>query len=127
MTELSIDGPHSPDYTKEVAGQLAECVRVLNHATRGDGLVYPGDAYELLGQLSEAVGGLPQLLGQLNDFLEHSMEAGKLTTSAGSDLTPANAVARADNALSTGQANAAELGSSLDHAQQAITWLAARE
>lgn len=126
MTELRTDGPHSPDYTRQVAGQLSECVRVLNHATRGDGLVNPADAYELLGQLKETAGGLPQLLGQIDEFLERSMMAGNLTTSSGSDVTPASAVARADSGLSAAQANANELYRSCDRAQQAITWLAAR-
>ena len=32
-TELRTDGPHSPEYTREVGNVLAEAVRVLNYAS----------------------------------------------------------------------------------------------
>lgn len=119
MTELRIDGPHSPDYTKEVAAQLAECVRVLNHATQGDdGLRNSADAYELLGELSTAAAGLPQLLQQTRAFLDRELEAGRLRDT--NDGDPADAVEAAGAYVDGARKDAAELRDSCNTAQQAI-------
>jgi len=76
---LSTLGPHSPEYTVTVADALAECVRVLNHATRSDDAIgYPGAVYQVLGALYTATGRLPQLLSQLSGWLERETEAGRL-------------------------------------------------
>lgn len=65
------DAPQRPELTVAAGEQVADLVRYLNHATRpgAGGLEYPADAYALLGSLSAAIGGLPQLLGQLSRFL----------------------------------------------------------
>src|SRR5260221_416893 len=69
---LNTAGPHSPEYTAQVANALAEAVRVLNYATLGDapGLEYPGDVYTLLGSLYTATGRLSQLLTQAAAFVK---------------------------------------------------------
>src|SRR5258707_15858738 len=78
--ELRTDGPHSAEYTMQVAYALAEAARVLNYATMpgAGGLDYPGDAYSLLGALYTATERLPQLFGQLTAFLAGQRDAGKL-------------------------------------------------
>lgn len=69
---LNTDGPHSPDYTRQVADTLAEAVRVLIYATRGDapGLHNIAHAYDLLGALYTATGRLDQLFTQIETFLK---------------------------------------------------------
>jgi hypothetical protein len=78
--DLNPDGPHSPSYTREVGNVLAEAVRVLNYATLGDvpGLDCPADAYTLFGALYTATSRLPQLLGQIADFLDDQLAGGNL-------------------------------------------------
>jgi hypothetical protein len=84
---LRADGPHEPQYTAEVGNALAECVRVLNYATRDDapGLEYAGDVYTLLGHLYTAAERLPQLLGQLAAFLNAQAATGTLADNQGRD------------------------------------------
>lgn len=87
-TELRTDGPHNPDYTREVGNVLAESVRVLNYATLGDapGLDYPGDAYSLIAAVYTATQRLPQLLGQIASFLESEAASGRLADDHGRDV-----------------------------------------
>ena len=60
----------SPEQTLSLARSAAEAVRGLNHTTLGgNGLGQLADAYCVLGELSLAVAGLPQLLGQLGQWL----------------------------------------------------------
>ena len=55
----------SPRETLALARAAAGAVRSLNHATLGgEGLDWPADAYELIGELSLAAAGLTQLLAQ---------------------------------------------------------------
>jgi hypothetical protein len=84
---LTTDGPHSPQYRAEVEDALAECARVLVYATRegAGGLEYPADAYRLIGALYEAIGRVPQLLGQTGAFLSAQAAAGKLGDDQGRD------------------------------------------
>ena len=64
---LNIDGPHSGDYSREVAEAVAEGIRVLNHASTGpaSGLDYASDVDSILCNLQSAAYRLPQLLHQL--------------------------------------------------------------
>lgn len=81
--DLDPDAPHSPDRTRALADVAAEAVRTLNYATRGDdGLIYPGDAYELLGALGQLAGRLPQLYRQLADWLTDAHDRGNLAEPA---------------------------------------------
>lgn len=89
MTEtitLSTLGPHTPEYTSEVGQALAECVRVLNYATRSpadEAFRYPADVYELLGSLYTATERMPQLFRQLGEWLARQDQGGRLGVDGG--------------------------------------------
>jgi hypothetical protein len=109
----------SPEQTLALARSAAEAVRGLNHATLGgNGLAQPADAYALLGELSLAAAGLPQLLGQLGRWLTAALGAGQLGCDDGTD--PAAAVSGAWLFIADARAGAAALARSLEHAQQQI-------
>jgi hypothetical protein len=77
--DLNPDAPHYPERTQQLADLAAEAVRTLNYATRGDdGLLYPGEAYSLLGELGILASRLPQLYDQIGDFLARGEAAGHL-------------------------------------------------
>lgn len=121
--ELRTDGPHNPDYTREVGNALAEAVRVLNYATLGDapGLEYPGDAYTLLGALYTATERLPQLLDQTGRFLRARAATGTLGDDRGG--VPAALTASAAASLSAAASYASDLTRVLHDAQNAIAGL----
>src|ERR1700733_5899148 len=76
--DLNVDGPHSPERTKEVADLLAECVRYLNYATMsGNGLTDPADVYYILGALYTGTERLPQLFGNLARLLAAQAATGR--------------------------------------------------
>ncbi len=121
---LSTLGPHSPEYTREVAWGLAECVRVLNYATgsaEDAGIAYPATAYEVLGALYTATGRLPQLLSQLSGWLERAAEAGRLAEERHGDVVAA--VATAQEALECAAGHVGAVTSALQAAQNAIAGL----
>ena len=100
---LSPDGPHSPEYTSQVASAAAEAVRVLNHATlnfAGQALEFPADADTVLCSLSTAAQRLPQLLDQLRGWLNDELAAGRLRIGHGPHAgDPAAAMAEASRRL----------------------------
>jgi hypothetical protein len=109
----------SPDQTLALARSAAQAVRALNHATLGgEGLVQPADAYEILGELSLAASGLPQLLGQVGRWLAACLAAGRLGCDDGTD--PAAAVSGAWLFLSDARASATALARDLGQAQQQL-------
>jgi hypothetical protein len=109
----------SPEQALALARSAAEAVRSLNHATLGgSGLAQPADAYALLGELSLAAAGLPQLLAQVGRWLTAAPGAGRLGCDDGSD--PAAAVSGAWLFISDARAGAAALARDLEHAQQQI-------
>jgi hypothetical protein len=109
----------SPRETLALARAAAAAVRSLNHATLGgQGLDQPADAYELLGELSIAAAGLPQLLAQAGRWLAASLAAGRLGCDDGAD--PAAAVGGARLSLSGARASAAALARHLGQAQQQL-------
>jgi hypothetical protein len=121
---LSTLGPHSPDYTREIAWGLAECMRVLNYATGSGadaGIAYPATAYDVLGALYTATGRLPQLLSQLSGWLEQAAEAGRLAEDRHGDVIAAVATAQEALAHAGGQISA--VTSALQAAQNAIAGL----
>lgn len=122
-TELRIDGPHDPDYTRLVAETVAEAVRVLNHATSKGGLKYPADAYDLLGYLKTVAAGLPQMTRQMHQFLERGVQTGEVYDDRGRDAANVVNVAYIDMVTKATDA-AGELYRALDSAQQAIANLA---
>ena len=109
----------SPEETLALARTAAGAVRSLNHATLGgDGLGQPADAYELIGELSLAAAGLPQLLAQAGRWLASALESGRLGCDDGAD--PVAAVGGARLSLSGARAAAAALAAALGQAQQQI-------
>ena len=130
MTEpiqLRTDGPFDPDYLRQVAGTFAETVRVMNHATLGDtgALEYPSDAYSLLGHLYTGTGRMPQLVAQLNAFLDGWQASGQLGDSNGGD--PTRQAASAAYSLGEAHVHALKLTEALQKAQNAISGLYVRE
>jgi hypothetical protein len=119
---LSTLGPHSPEYTVQVANAMAECVRVLNHATRlGEAIGYPSTVYDVLGALYTATARFPQLLDQLSGWLEHMTEAGSLGEDQHGDVI--GVVAAAEEALARTSGLFGSITSALQAAQQAISGL----
>ena len=109
----------SPDQALALARTAAGAVRSLNHATLGGaGLAQPADAYQLIGELSLAAAGLPQLLGQVGRWLAAVLAAGGLGCDDGTE--PAAAVSGAWLFLSDARASAAALARDLDQAQQQL-------
>jgi len=109
----------SPAETLALARTAAEAVRFLNHATLGgSGLAQPADAYSLLGDLSLAAAGLPQLLAQVGRWLASALAAGRLGCDDGTD--PAAAVSGAWLFMSDARASAAALARDLEQARQQI-------
>ena len=102
-----------------LARSAAEAIRSLNHATLGeDGLDWPADAYEVLGELSLAASRLPQLLGQVGRWLAAALASGRLGCDDGTD--PAAAVSGAWLFLCDARGNAAALARDLEQAQQQL-------
>lgn len=83
--DLNIDGPHGSEYSRQVAQAASEAVRVLNHATfpdRAPGLEWPSDVYDVLGNLSSAAAGMPQLSRQLAAWVANETAAGYVRENA---------------------------------------------
>ena len=109
----------SPQQTLALARTAASAVRSLNHATLGgDGLAQPADAYQLIGELSLAAAGLPQLLAQVGRWLAAVLAAGRLGCDDGTE--PAAAISGAWLFISDARASAAALAHDLDQAQQQL-------
>jgi hypothetical protein len=109
----------SPEQTLALARTAAGALRSLNHATLGGaGLAQPADVYSLLGELSLAAAGLPQLLAQAGRWLAAALAAGRLGCDDGTD--PAAAVSGAWLLLSGARAAAAALARDLGGAQQQL-------
>jgi hypothetical protein len=111
-----------PDQTAAaiiLARTAAEAIRGLNHATRGHpGLDQPSAAYDVLGALSQAASGLPQLTAQITSYLDQALAAGKLGHDLGED--PALAVGGAVIFLDDARLSAAALAGDLDAAWQQL-------
>ncbi len=117
-------GPATP---AELAGQAAEAVRALNHATLPGtgGLQYPAGAYEVTGQLAVLAARLPQALAQIHAFLQEQAAAGQVTVVAGQHQgDPAAMLAAVTAHLDAAAASARRLHQALDAAQNHLTWAA---
>lgn len=125
--ELHTAGPHSPDYTRQVAAALAEAVRVLNYATRDDapGLEQPSDVYDLLGNLRAAFEGVPQLLDQVTGWLQHASQADRLRADGVND--PGKWVDAAATHLLGARYGARNLAEGIDRAFNKVAVLKAAE
>ena len=108
-----------PQETLALARTAAETVRSLNHATLGGGgLAQPADAYAVLGELSLAAAGLPQLLAQVGRWLASALASGQLGCDDGTD--PVAAVSGAWMFMSDARSAAAALARDLGQAQQQL-------
>ncbi|MBO2447097.1 hypothetical protein J4573_08355 [Actinomadura barringtoniae] len=117
----SSDARHarSDDETGQLAQEVRDRVRDLNHATMGaPGLTLPGTVYTVLGALAGAAHGLDQLTEQLEDFLGRQMEAGRLGHDRG--LPPESSVRSAQSLLTEAGWQAERLSQTLAEAQGEI-------
>jgi hypothetical protein len=127
--DLNTDGPHSPEYTREVGNALAEAVRVLNHATgshAAEALEFPSDVDAVVQSLTEAAQRLPQLIEQLTQWLTEQRDAGRITVAYGPYAGKVDeAMTQVEPWLDGAQEAAAALASELDGARQNTATFAA--
>jgi hypothetical protein len=119
-----LDGPHSDEDTAAVAELAAEAVRFLNYATghhAKTGLTYPATACALTGSLARAASRLGQCFGQVTDFLDCELAAGRLGDDSG--CHPALPVERARRHLEHATAAARALDAALSAAQNDLAGL----
>lgn len=120
----ALDGPHSDEATAAGAELAAAAVRFLNYATGAHasaGLTYPATAYEVTGSLAQAASGLSQCFGQVTDFLDHELAAGRLGNDSGCD--PVLPVERARRHLEHAARAARALNDALSAAQSDVAGL----
>lgn len=110
----------------ELAERAAEDVRELNHHTR-DPRVFTGPAelYRLVGEFAVLVGGLAQLLGQLDRWLQTEHDAGRVRADTGAEAGRIIAAAGADLADAGDAAH--EVAHALDAALQHLAHLGATD
>ncbi len=116
------------DSPAALAGQAAEAVRALNHATLPGscGLAFPADAYDVTGALALLASRLPQALAQLQAFLRTEIAAGRVAIVAGEHAgDPAAVLTAVTASLDSAAASARRLHQALDTAQNNLTWAAA--
>jgi hypothetical protein len=105
--------------TEQLARDLDEQVRRLNHATADpSGLNHPGTAYSVLGSLSAVARRLDQTIAQLNAFLRREEKAGRLGHDQGQPT--ASACDAFGRALSAARVHADHLSASIADAQSAV-------
>lgn len=122
---LSVDGPHSDDYTRHVAQAFAEAVRVLNHATLNrDGVTDPATVHDVLGSLRDGIQRLEQTLHQLDGHLAR-FDRDDLAHSGGGN--PGIALGTAHLGVIDARAEAAPLAAYLDEAYTATSGLYLRD
>ena len=115
---ISLDDLTS-DATITLARTAAEAIRGLNWTTNCHaGLDQPSAAYDVLGALSQAASGLPQLTAQITSYLDQALAAGKLGHDRGED--PALSVDGAVIFLRDARRSAAALARDLDAAWQQL-------
>jgi hypothetical protein len=113
---ISPDHATSDDAVR-LARTAAEAVRGLNHLTgHHAGLGQPSAAYDLTGALALAASRLPQLLTQIEHWLDHALAAGQLGHDLGED--PAAAIDATAVFLGGARISAAALAGDLNAAQQ---------
>lgn len=120
---LNPDGPHSPGYTAKVGDQLAEAVRVLNHATMPGkgGLDTTAGAYKLIADLYTAMGRFPQVCRQIARFLQALQDADRLRDVR--DRDTGHLVEQAEMRLTGAAIIAEQAAHSLQEAQGVIAGL----
>ena len=126
---LSTAGPRDPQYVLELAEGFAEIVRCLNHITRDHAsLEYPAEADRLVREIASGVSRLPQLLGQIDAWLEAEDAAERIEVPSGQYRgNPLLAVVAARLGLDAASVAAARLQEALDAVARVTSDLAARE
>jgi hypothetical protein len=125
--EFRPDGPHSDDYTTDLANAYTETVRVLNHATMTrSGMSWPSTAYSVVGNLTAGTAGLRQLLDQIGAFLDREDAAGRLGDDRHPTGDPAAAIAGAHVHLTAARLAASALAVALGEAHSALSGLYTR-
>jgi hypothetical protein len=119
--DLNADGPHSGEYSREVAEAMAEAARVLCHATIGSapGLDYASDADSVTGFMASTAARLGQLSEQLSGHLGWMHGHGRLGDDDGQDVS--GRVDAARDAYSEAGRLAAQLSRALSRAQSATS------
>jgi hypothetical protein len=122
VTDLEPGGPYSPERTAEVAALPGEAIRHLNVATLDDPAGALGDPQNLdrvIASLAEMAQRAPQLLGQLRDWLNAAVRAGRTEITSGRfehrEMLAADVVAMA---LDEAAARFADAGRALAKAQE---------
>jgi hypothetical protein len=117
-----LDGPHADEHTAAAAELAAEAVRFLNYATAARaGLTCPATANAVTGSLALAASRLGQCFGQVTDFLDRELAAGRLGDDSGRH--PALAVERARRQLEHAARAASSLNDALMAAQNDLAGL----
>ena len=115
---VNLDHATSDD-TVRLARTAAEAVRGLNHLTGHDaGLGQPSAAYDITGALALAASRLPQLLTQIERWLDHALAAGRLGHDLGED--PAPDITGTGIFLGDAHLSAGALAGDLNEAQQQL-------
>jgi hypothetical protein len=115
------------DTPRDLADQAAEAIRSLNHLTRGEpgdnALEYPADVYSVVANLKIMTERLPQLFGQLTEWLWAEQAAGRVAHDQGKDagLT----VAGVDHHLTEARVAAGALYDALNGAHNELAGLKA--
>ncbi|MFB4275815.1 hypothetical protein ACBJ59_11020 [Nonomuraea sp. MTCD27] len=122
---LNVDGPHDDDSIRQTASAMAECVRVLNHATRDpDAVKYPATVHDVLGSLRDGVQRMDQLFRQLDDRLRSMAVQDRIGDTHGDPFQVVASVRRQLDLLRT---DAAVMAERLDRAFNASSGLYLRE
>jgi hypothetical protein len=105
------------------AGQAAEAIRALNHATISTVGYGPNDVYDVVAELVVLTERLPQAFGQLARILEHLNNKGQLGFDPGSPFAghPADGVTELNTVFSRASASANELRYALADGQRILS------
>ena len=113
---------------REVADQAAEAIRALSYLTLpadgAPGLEYPSDVYDVVANLKIAAQRMPQLFGQLSDWLSREYEADRVGHDSGQD--PVRWLIEVNDALAAAAAAARRLEDALGRAHNASSGLTGR-
>jgi hypothetical protein len=107
---------------REIASQVAEGIRALNHLTFGGGeLANPGEVRDIIASLEQMGEGLPQLYEHLARFLVGQHEDGQVAHEPGQD--PDLSVTEVTEALTAAGQAADMMAAALNEAHNASTGL----
>jgi hypothetical protein len=108
----------------DLTDRAAQAVHELNHRTRrADAFTGPAQLYRLVGDLSLLTGMLPQLLGQLEDWLNTEHDADRIRSDNQGDPEPV--VCAATTYLADAGDTAHDLADLLKRAQRYLATLGA--